>query len=129
MNLVKKTAFGEVEAIRLGFGPIGPPLISVFLYVVDGLVIDTGQHNMQKVVVELLKAKKLDQILLTHHHEDHTGNAFALGKGHQIAVSAHPLTVEKVCCLRASLPVVGDSIAVISSVALFILSFRIFLFQ
>jgi glyoxylase-like metal-dependent hydrolase (beta-lactamase superfamily II) len=95
MNLVKKTAFGEVEAIRLGFGPLGPPLMSVFLYVVDGLVIDTGQHNMQKVVVELLKAKKLDQILLTHHHEDHSGNAFALGKGHQIAVSAHSLTVEK----------------------------------
>jgi hypothetical protein len=62
MNLVKQTAFGKVEAIRLGFGPIGPPLMSVFLYVVDGLVIDTGQHNMQKVVVELLKAKKLDQI-------------------------------------------------------------------
>ena len=95
MNLVKKTAFGEVEAIRLGFGPIGPPLMSVFLYVVDGLVIDTGQRRLQKVVVELLKAKKLDQILLTHHHEDHSGNAFAHGKGHQIAVSAHSLTVEK----------------------------------
>jgi glyoxylase-like metal-dependent hydrolase (beta-lactamase superfamily II) len=95
MNLVKKTTFGEVKAIRLGFGPIGPPLMSVFLYVVDGLVIDTGQSNMQKVVVELLKAKKLDQILLTHHHEDHSGNAFALGNGHKIAVAAHPLTVEK----------------------------------
>ena len=95
MNLVKKTAFGEVEAIRLGFGPIGPPLMSVFLYIVDGLVIDTGQRNMQKVVVELLKHRNLKQILLTHHHEDHSGNAFALGKGHGISVTGHPLTVEK----------------------------------
>ena len=100
MNLVKKTAFGEVEAIRLGFGPIGPPLMSVYLYVVDGLVIDTGQRNMQKFVVELLKAKKLDQILLTHHHEDHSGNAFALGKGYHMAVTAHPLTVEKINSTR-----------------------------
>ena len=95
MNLVKKSTFGEVEAIRLGFGPIGPPLMSVFLYVVDGLVIDTGQHNMQKVVVELLKAKKLDQILLTHHHEDHSGNASVLSNRHQISVTGHPLTAEK----------------------------------
>ena len=66
MNLVKKTAFGEVEAIRVGFGPIGPPWMSVYLYVVAGLVIDTGQRNMQKVVLELLKHRKLNQILLTH---------------------------------------------------------------
>ena len=95
MNLVKTTAFGKVEAMQLGFGPIGPPLMSVFLYVVDGLVIDTGQHHMQKAVVELLKEKKLKQILLTHHHEDHSGNAFVIGNDHHISVSAHPLTVEK----------------------------------
>ncbi len=95
MNLVKKTAFGQVEAIRLGFGPIGPPMMSVFVYVVDGLVIDTGQRNMQKVVVALLKQRKLTRILLTHHHEDHSGNAFVLSQGHHISVTAHPLTVEK----------------------------------
>ena len=95
MNLVKKSAFGEIEAIRLGFGPLGPPLMSVFLYVVDGLVIDTGQRNMQKVVVELFKQRKLQQILLTHHHEDHSGNASVLSKRHNISVTGHPQTVEK----------------------------------
>ena len=104
MNLVKKTAFGEVEAIRLGFGPVRPPLMSVFLYVIDGLVIDTGQRNMQKIVVELLKEKKLSRILLTHHHEDHSGNAFALAKGHHISVAAHPLAVEKMRCGFKILP-------------------------
>jgi glyoxylase-like metal-dependent hydrolase (beta-lactamase superfamily II) len=95
MNLVKKTTFGEVEAIRLGFGPIGPPLMSVFLYVVDGLVIDTGQHNMQKAVIDLLGEKKLDQVLLTHHHEDHSGNASAICRQHHIEAYGHPLGVEK----------------------------------
>lgn len=99
MNIIKTDYFGEVESIRLGYGPIGPPLMSVFMYVVDGLVIDTGQHHMQKYVVEQLKNKKLNQILLTHHHEDHSGNAAAIKKSHQISVCGHSLTAEK---LRSS---------------------------
>ena len=48
MNLVKKNLFGKVEAIQLGFGPIGRPLMSVFLYIIDGVVIDTGQQGFLK---------------------------------------------------------------------------------
>jgi glyoxylase-like metal-dependent hydrolase (beta-lactamase superfamily II) len=68
----------------------------VLLYVVDGLVIDTGQRNMQKVAVELLQAKKLEQILLTHHHEDHSGNASVLSQCHHIPVTGHAITVDKI---------------------------------
>ena len=73
MNIVKIEQFGEIEAIKLGYGPIGRPFMSVYLYILDGLVIDTGQRNMQKSVIELLGEKKLHKILLTHHHEDHNG--------------------------------------------------------
>jgi glyoxylase-like metal-dependent hydrolase (beta-lactamase superfamily II) len=95
MNIIKTDYFGEVEGIRLGYGPIGPPLMSVFMYVVDGLVIDTGQHHMQKYVIEQLKDKKLNQIILTHHHEDHSGNAAAIQKKYCIDVSGHSLTAKK----------------------------------
>lgn len=95
MHIVKTGHFGEVEAFQLGFGPIGPPLMSVFLYVVDGLLIDTGQQRMQKQIVELLEAKTLGQIILTHHHEDHSGNAAVLSKRHSIPATGHPLTAEK----------------------------------
>jgi glyoxylase-like metal-dependent hydrolase (beta-lactamase superfamily II) len=88
--------------IRLGYGTIGPPLMSVFMYVVDGLVIDTGQHHMQKYVIEQLKDKKLNRIILTHHHEDHSGNAAMIARQHTIPVIAHPLAVEK---LRLSFPI------------------------
>ena len=40
MNLVEIEQFGEIEAIKLGYGPIGPPLLSVYLYIIDGLVIE-----------------------------------------------------------------------------------------
>jgi len=95
MNIVKTDYFGDVEGIRLGYGPIGPPLMSVFMYIVDGLVIDTGQHHMQKYVIDRLKDKKLNQILITHHHEDHSGNAAAIKKSHNINVCGHPVTAEK----------------------------------
>jgi hypothetical protein len=29
MNLIERHRFGAVEGYRLGFGPIGPPLMSV----------------------------------------------------------------------------------------------------
>ena len=95
MNLVEIEQFGEIEAIKLGYGPIGPPFMSVYLYILDGLVIDTGQRNMQKTAIELLDQKKLHQILLTHHHEDHSGNASAIRKHHHIEAFGHPLTVQK----------------------------------
>ena len=65
MNQVKIEKFGEIEAIKLGYGPVGPPFMSVYLYILDGLVIDTGQRHMQKAVIDLLAEKKLQQILLS----------------------------------------------------------------
>jgi len=95
MNIVEIEQFGEVEAIKLGYGPIGRPFMSVYLYILDGLVIDTGQHHMQKAVMQLLDKKNLHQILLTHHHEDHSGNASAICRHHHIQAFGHPLTVLK----------------------------------
>ena len=104
MNLVEIEQFGEIEAIKLGYGPIGPPFMSVYLYILEGLVIDTGQRHMQKTVIELLGKKKLDRILLTHHHEDHSGNASAIRKHHHIEASGHPLTVQKMANALPILP-------------------------
>jgi glyoxylase-like metal-dependent hydrolase (beta-lactamase superfamily II) len=95
MNLVKTRHFDDVEMIQLGYGPVGPPLMSVFLYVLDGLIIDTAQHHMAKAVERLLGEKSLDRILLTHHHEDHSGNAAMISKRHALPVMGHPLTAEK----------------------------------
>jgi glyoxylase-like metal-dependent hydrolase (beta-lactamase superfamily II) len=69
--------------------------MSVFMYVVDELIIDTAQHHMAKVVLELLSEKRVSRIVLTHHHEDHSGNATMIGRQHAIPIIAHSLAVEK----------------------------------
>ena len=95
MNIVETQKIGDVEAIRLGYGPVGRPFMSVYLYVLEGLVIDTGQSNMRKFVVDLLGEKKLDRILLTHHHEDHSGNTAAICRQQTIQAYGHPITIQK----------------------------------
>jgi len=92
MNIVKREIFGQVEAFQLGFGPLGPPLMSVYMYRVDGHLIDTGQRHMQSAVAGLLSGKKVEGVLLTHHHEDHSGNAAAIKRIYGLTVTAHPQT-------------------------------------
>jgi hypothetical protein len=53
MNIVNSEQFSEIEAFEFGYGPVGNPLMSVYVYVLDGIIIDTGQSNMRKHVIEI----------------------------------------------------------------------------
>ena len=39
--------FSEIEAFEFGYGPVGKPFMSVYVYVLDGIIIDTGQSNIR----------------------------------------------------------------------------------
>ncbi|MCP4106786.1 MAG: MBL fold metallo-hydrolase [Desulfobacteraceae bacterium] len=95
MNIVKKHNFKGLEAVELGYSPIGRPFVTVLFYIADGVMIDTGQTNMRKYVAEFIKQKDLKYVLLTHHHEDHTGNAAMIRKMHDTDVLGHPLMIRK----------------------------------
>ena len=95
MNICKKIFLGEVEAFELGYGPIGPPLMNVFFYYVDGLLIDTGQSLMKRTFNDLIEHKKIAKVVLTHHHEDHSGNAAEVIRSKAVPVYGHPMTVRK----------------------------------
>ncbi len=49
--------------------------INVFLYVVDGLLIDCGPQSMQEDISAFLRTQRITQAMLTHMHEDHSGMA------------------------------------------------------
>ncbi|MGD1891099.1 MAG: MBL fold metallo-hydrolase [Cyclobacteriaceae bacterium] len=64
----------EVVGFKFGYQPIGKPRLFSHIYFVDGLLIDTGQSNVRSTITSKVKELSVEQIFITHHHEDHTGN-------------------------------------------------------
>lgn len=56
----------------------------VFIFLVDGMLIDTGAEKMQDELKDALSKLSFDQVVLTHHHEDHTGNAAWIQQNYQV---------------------------------------------
>ncbi len=95
MRVVRLHRFGDIEGLELGWSPVGKPLMTVYFYRVGQLIIDSGQRHMQKEAVEFASSAPVRAILLTHHHEDHSGNAAALRRATGAPVFGHPVAAEK----------------------------------
>lgn len=93
--MIKATSFQyeEVLGIKLGHSFIGKPRMSAYVYYVDGLLIDTAQSRVRNKLLSLVKDLPVKQIFVTHHHEDHTGNAEALRK-----LKNCPVYGSEMCC-------------------------------
>ncbi len=91
MKSVSSFRYEEVEGFRFGYSPVGKPKLLVYIYFIDGLLIDTGQRQMQKDIIETLKPLPVQQIFITHHHEDHTGNLAELQRQFDCAVLSSKL--------------------------------------
>ena len=95
MHYLKQKDFGEVQAYELGWSPMGRPAMTVHFYITHGICIDTALRHMQKEVVNCIARHQVHTIVLTHHHEDHSGNAASLNKTLHIPILGHPATVKK----------------------------------
>lgn len=63
----------------------------VYAFFVDGLLIDTGNSRAQKQALELTQQLPIEQIFITHHHEDHSGNLHAILQQKKYPTYAFPL--------------------------------------
>ena len=76
--------------------------IKVFLYLVNGVLIDTGPVRLSAILVPFLEKQEIETVLLTHYHEDHSGNApYLAGRG--IPVFINPSSLER-CRDKTRLP-------------------------
>lgn len=76
--------------------------LDVYSYAVDGILVDTGPSRFGREFAGFFRSQRPDLVVLTHFHEDHTGNAPWLEK-QGVPVYIHPLAVD-VCRKPARLP-------------------------
>lgn len=74
MKIIKRFDFEEIIGFKFAHSPFGKPAFGSIVYFVDGLLIDTGHRLMKRDVIQTLRDLPVQQIFITHHHEDHTGN-------------------------------------------------------
>lgn len=74
MKKTKTFKYEEVAGFAFGSWPFGQPKLFSHVYFVDGLLLDTGHRNMRKDILATLGRLEVNQIFISHHHEDHTGN-------------------------------------------------------
>ncbi|MFP3153840.1 MBL fold metallo-hydrolase [Lachnospiraceae bacterium ZAX-1] len=71
---METSIYNDISIAKVICPSIGTKII-VFLYNVDGLLIDTGPACKEEELEKWFTAQHITQVALTHSHEDHTGNA------------------------------------------------------
>lgn len=59
--------------------------MDIYLYIVDGLLIDTGP-SILKSSIDYFNTNDINQVALTHIHEDHSGMAWWLQKNKKVPI-------------------------------------------
>jgi endoribonuclease LACTB2 len=75
----------------------------VSIYLIDGILFDTGPSRMKREIIPLLREWRFEQIILTHHHEDHTGLAPWIEANLNVPLFIHKLGISK-CHKKEPLP-------------------------
>ena len=88
MVVFEKLEHDDVLGLRFGHKLIGRPKLLVYLYYIDGLLIDTGQSKLRSRILRETQELEVDQMLITHYHEDHSGNILPLKERYQCTVYA-----------------------------------------
>lgn len=94
MHVFQSFTYEEVQGFKFGYQPIGKPAMYSHIYFVDGLLIDTGHRMVRKKVSECLQKLPIEQVFITHHHEDHSGNIEEVKK----LTPKPPVYASEACC-------------------------------
>lgn len=94
----ERLTFGPVEGVRTGRYGFGPNTKAV-CYRLGRTLIDTGPPNQWRAVrhfaTEQDETHGIDRVLVTHHHEDHAGNAARLQELLDVPVYAPEPSLER----------------------------------
>ncbi len=71
---------GEVSMVRMSRAYFGRELLRVHCYAIGDTLVDTGLASQGEAVAAFAADAGIRTALITHHHEDHAGNAARLGE-------------------------------------------------
>lgn len=85
--------YGEVRYFRMARTVLGRATYWTGVYLIDGLLVDSGPPNLAREVERLCRELPVRQCVTTHHHEDHSGNHRLLAERLGIRPLAHALGI------------------------------------
>ncbi|MFP5114876.1 MBL fold metallo-hydrolase [Bacillaceae bacterium C204] len=68
----------------------GLKLGTVYSFLVDGMLIDTGTQCLESELIPIYERHSFDLVTLTHSHEDHSGLAPWIQKHRNVPIYVHP---------------------------------------
>lgn len=93
MSVLASFRYQDLEGLRVGRFNLGINT-SFIIYRLADTIIDTGPSNQWKYVRPFVTSRPFSQLLLTHHHEDHSGNAGTIYQLTGVQPMAPALTVD-----------------------------------
>lgn len=90
------TEFEQVTQIKMSRFPEVKPPYCVSAYLVDGLLIDSGQAHTAEELADFLEGKEVKMVVNTHYHEDHISANALLKERYGAELLAHPLAINRI---------------------------------
>src|SRR5207247_485141 len=98
--MISSFDYGEVRYFRMARTFLGRAIYWTGVYLVDGLLVDSGPPNLGRDVRRLVGELAVRQCVTTHHHADHSGNHGLLAAELRITPLAHA----RIASLRRVVP-------------------------
>jgi len=93
--MISSFDYGDVRYFRMARTVLGRAIYWTGVYLVDGLLVDSGPPNLAHDVRRLVSDLAVRHCVTTHHHEDHSGNHGLLAAELGITPLAHPNGVSR----------------------------------
>ena len=103
--MMKSFTQKNVNGVETGNGSISlvNVKLNVYVFFVDGVLIDTGAHSIEKEFIPFFNQLKIDQVVLTHYHEDHTGCATYIQQKYKVPILMNKMKIDA-CRKKADYP-------------------------
>ncbi len=88
--MLKKKNYGEIIEFKAARTILGQPIYVTHFFYLNGLLIDTGPDCKSMEIISALKKLPVENVVITHQHEDHTGNCSLIKKELGVPIYAHP---------------------------------------